>query len=146
VLNGLDSCATLCTATGRYAEATLGAALDAHPSRRARAEARRQKEAPTKDRQALGPAGTRAAEERGAAISLDAATEYARMLTEDSGPPHRRPQLLGQLSARERKLATLIAQGRTNARIAARMYISVRLSARTWTGSGTRPAAAAAPT
>jgi hypothetical protein len=31
VLNGLDSCATLRTATGRYAEATLGAALDAHP-------------------------------------------------------------------------------------------------------------------
>jgi len=32
----------------------------------------------------------------------------------------------GQLSARERELVTLVAQGRTNAQIAAQLYISVR--------------------
>jgi DNA-binding CsgD family transcriptional regulator len=33
---------------------------------------------------------------------------------------------LGELSARERELVTLVAQGRTNAQIAAQLYISVR--------------------
>jgi DNA-binding NarL/FixJ family response regulator len=51
-----------------------------------------------------------------------------------------------QLSARERELVVLVAQGRTNAQIAAQLHISIRPSARTWTGSGARPAAAAAPT
>jgi DNA-binding CsgD family transcriptional regulator len=32
----------------------------------------------------------------------------------------------GELSARERELVTLVAQGRTNAEIAAQLYISVR--------------------
>jgi DNA-binding NarL/FixJ family response regulator len=32
----------------------------------------------------------------------------------------------GKLSARERELVTLVAQGRTNAQIAAQLYISVR--------------------
>ena len=33
---------------------------------------------------------------------------------------------LGKLSARERELVALVAQGRTNAQIAAQLYISVR--------------------
>ena len=33
---------------------------------------------------------------------------------------------LGMLSARERELVTLVAQGHTNAQIAARLHISVR--------------------
>ena len=33
---------------------------------------------------------------------------------------------MGQLSARERELVTLVAQGRTDAEIAARLFISVR--------------------
>ena len=32
----------------------------------------------------------------------------------------------GQLSARERELVTLVAQGRTDAQIAAQLYISIR--------------------
>jgi DNA-binding CsgD family transcriptional regulator len=32
----------------------------------------------------------------------------------------------GKLSARERELVTLVAQGRTNAQIAAQLYISIR--------------------
>ena len=54
------------------------------------------------------------------------AAEYALLLT-DSGPqpttPAPSPE---QLSARERELVTLVAQGRTNAQIAAELYISVR--------------------
>ena len=38
----------------------------------------------------------------------------------------RGPAELGQLSARERELVTLIAQGRTDAQIAAQLCISVR--------------------
>ena len=52
----------------------------------------------------------------------------------------------GQLSRRERELVTLVAQGRTDAEIAGLLFISIRIAARTWTGSATRPAAAAAPT
>jgi probable HAF family extracellular repeat protein len=63
-------------------------------------------------RRALGPARARAAEERGAAMSAAAALEYALLLTEDPGP--RQPEMppgLGTLSARERELVTLVAQG-----------------------------------
>ena len=77
-------------------------------------------------RQALGPDRTRAAEDRGAAMSLAAAAEYALMLAEDPGPPQAPAPGLGQLSARERELVTLVARGRTDAQIAAELFISVR--------------------
>jgi hypothetical protein len=68
------------------------------------------------------------------------------MLTEDPGPPQQTAGLSG-LSARERELATMVAQGRTNAQIAPPSCASASaLCPRTWSGSGTRPAAAAAPT
>jgi len=76
-------------------------------------------------RQALGPGRARAAEDRGAAISLATAAEYALMLT-DPSPPQPAAPGSGQLSARERELVTLVARGRTNAEIAAELYISVR--------------------
>ena len=131
--NGLWYCAMLCTATGRYADAaTVWAALDVHTRQqgvtgRSPAEARRQEEALRKIRQVLGPGRARAAEERGAAMSLDTAAEYALMLTTPDPPPAAAvgPEL-GKLSARERELVTLVAQGRTNAQIAAQLFISVR--------------------
>src|SRR4029077_17212803 len=48
-----------------------------------------------------------------------------------AGPPPEKPQpppapALPRLSPRERELVTLIAQGRTDAQIAAQMYITVR--------------------
>jgi len=46
------------------------------------------------------------------------------MLT-DAGPPQPAAPGPGQLSVRERELVTLVAQGRTNAQIAAQLYISV---------------------
>ena len=47
------------------------------------------------------------------------------MLTEDPGPQQQTAGLSG-LSARERELVTLVAEGFTNAQIAAELFISVR--------------------
>ena len=89
--------------------------------------ARRRQEPLRKARQALGPARARAAEERGAAMSLATAAEYALLLTAPGPqPPTAAAPGPGQLSARERELVTLVAQGRTDAQIAAQLYISVR--------------------
>ena len=60
-------------------------------------------------------------------MSWAAAAEYALLLTEDPGPRQPgTPPGLGGLSARERELVTLVAQGATNAQIAARLHISIR--------------------
>jgi DNA-binding CsgD family transcriptional regulator len=57
-------------------------------------------------------------------MSLDTAAEYALMLT--APPAATADPGLGRLSARERELVTLVAQGRTNAQIAAELHISIR--------------------
>jgi predicted ATPase/DNA-binding CsgD family transcriptional regulator len=133
VHNCLDCCGYLCAATGRRAEAlTMWAAYATHGRQEGETDppawARRRHEPLREARQALGPAEVRAAEERGAAMSLATAAEYALMLT-DPGPPQPQPRALpgpGQLSARERELVILVARGRTDAQIAAELYISVR--------------------
>jgi DNA-binding CsgD family transcriptional regulator len=77
-------------------------------------------------RRALGPARARAAEERGAAMSRPAALEFALMLSsDDPQPPVSAPSQV-QLSPREQQLVALVAQGRTDAQIAAQLYISIR--------------------
>ena len=58
-------------------------------------------------------------------MSLATAAEYALMLTAPARSRPRRPGP-GRLSARERELVTLVAQGRTDAQIAAQLYISIR--------------------
>ena len=59
-------------------------------------------------------------------MSLATAAEYALMLTAPDRPqPQPQPDPV-TLSARERELVTLVAQGRTNAQIAAQLYISIR--------------------
>jgi DNA-binding CsgD family transcriptional regulator/tetratricopeptide (TPR) repeat protein len=129
--NGLWFCAMLCTATGRHAEAaTLLAALavferDHGLPGDTPVDAVRREEALSKARQALGPGRFRAAGERGAAMNVQTAAEYALMLTAPAPPDAAGPGL-GKLSVRERELVTLVAQGRTNAQIAAQLYISVR--------------------
>jgi DNA-binding NarL/FixJ family response regulator len=82
--------------------------------------------------QALGPARTRAAEERGVAMTTGTAAEFAAMIAAGSAPglqkpqePHESPSL-AQLSGRERELVTLVARGLTNTQIAGELYISVR--------------------
>jgi DNA-binding CsgD family transcriptional regulator len=131
VFNGLWSCGLLCMATGRYAETitvwaavgalTRGAGLDGESPE----EARRRQQALRQARQVLGAAQVQAAEDRGAAMSLATAAEYALILT-GLGPPRPPVSGAGKLSARERELVTLVAQGRTDAQIAAQLYISIR--------------------
>jgi len=162
LLAGLDCCGRLCAATRRPAEAvTMWAARAAlagpaplvHGSidPALRAELRHQAE------QLLGAARAHAAQERGAAMSLAAAAEYALMLATAQPPsaqngfgasrPAAAPAIdqaadgaadgaavngagigtgVDKLSPRERELVTLVAQGRTDAQIAAQLYISVR--------------------
>jgi DNA-binding CsgD family transcriptional regulator len=76
-------------------------------------------------RQALGPDRTRAAEERGAAMSLVTVAEYALLLTAPDPEQAQAPPSLDQLSKRERELVILVAQGHTDAQIAGQLYISV---------------------
>jgi DNA-binding CsgD family transcriptional regulator len=128
--NGLDGCGHLCARTGRAAEAVTAWAAQATLMRHEGgvdwpADARLRQRPLRQARQVLGPARTRAAEERGAAMSLATAAEYALMLT-DPGPQQPAVPGPGKLSARERDLVTLVARGRTNTEIAAELYISVR--------------------
>ena len=134
VLEDLDCCGYLCAWTGRSAEAvTVWAAVVAlgregfstplHPDL---PEGWFERQGPLREaRQALGPAHTRAAEERGMAMSLATAAEYVLMLTTAGPqPPVAAPGLEG-LSPRERELVTLVARGHTDAQIADQLYISV---------------------
>ena len=138
LMAGLDCCGHLCAATRRPAEAvTVWAAASAlrspwprpHESRNLAGREELQRNA----RKQLGPAGARAAEERGAAMSLATAAEYALLLAaaQPTGPPPEPPwpaptPALPRLSPRERELITLVAEGRTDAQIAAQLYITVR--------------------
>ena len=129
LLTGISQCGDLCAATGRGAEAlTLWAACAAVVQHEGRTYppwlVHRGEKQLRQARQALGPGRAQAAEERGAAMSMDTAAEYALMLT-DPGPPRPAPGP-GRLSARERELVALVAQGRTDAQIAAELYVSIR--------------------
>jgi predicted ATPase/DNA-binding CsgD family transcriptional regulator len=130
VFNDLDCCGDLCAATGRRAEAVTiwaaEAALSQHEGYiEPPAGERLRRERLRETWQALGPAQLRAAEERGAAMSLATAAEYALMLT-DPGSPQPTSPVPGTLSPRERELVTLVARGRTDAQIAGELHISIR--------------------
>jgi predicted ATPase/DNA-binding CsgD family transcriptional regulator/DNA-binding XRE family transcriptional regulator len=130
LVNCLDGCGHLCAATGRPAEAvTIWAALAVllghDGGADAPADMRRRTEPLRAARQALGPDRARAAEDRGAAMNLAAAAEYALILTAPSSQ-QAPPPGLPDLSARERELVSLVARGRTDAQIAAQLHISVR--------------------
>jgi DNA-binding CsgD family transcriptional regulator len=129
LLNALDCCGHLCAATRRWAEAvTVWAAFAAALGREGVTDvppdAHRREEPLRKARQLLGPSRASAAEERGTAMNLATAAEYALMLTAPPAQQTRPSQ--GKLSARERELVTLVAHGRTNGQIAAELHISVR--------------------
>jgi len=133
VLEDLDCCGYLCARTGRPAEAvTVWAAVVAlgregfsvplHPDL---PEGWLERREPLREaRQALGQDQTRAAEERGSAMSLAAAAEYVLMLTAADPRPPAMPPGLEALSPRERELITLVAQGHTDAQIAGLLHIS----------------------
>jgi DNA-binding CsgD family transcriptional regulator len=129
VLNGLDWCGYLCATAGRAAEAvTVWAARAALLPQYGYTDpamlVRRRREPLRQAREVLGEALARTAEDRGSAMSPVTATEYALLLTTPSLQPEEPPELAG-LSARERELVTLVARGRTNAQIAAELFISV---------------------
>jgi predicted ATPase/DNA-binding CsgD family transcriptional regulator len=131
LLDCLDACGQLCAATGRPAEAlTLWAALATQSAELGipglPEDARRREESQGTITQILGPAQVRAAEERGAAMTLDTSVEFAIMLTAQDPQASPAPPATGQLSAREQELVTLVARGHTDAQIAAQLYISVR--------------------
>jgi len=149
---GLDCCGHLCAASGRLADAvTVWAAVSAVAGPRpllpggldpARRDSLRQRA-----RDLLGQAAASAAEERGAAMSLATATDYALLLAADPRSPagdgagdatatavtgttaDTAPDMMagpGRLSPRERELVTLVARGYTDAQIAAELFITVR--------------------
>ena len=130
MLNVLSGCGYLCAATGRFADAvTVWAAYDGLLQQGGLAtvnDMRRREGALSQARLALGPDRTRAAEQRGAAMSMTAAAEYALMLTAPESQQPLAPAGPGKLSARERELVTLVARGRTDAEIAGDLYISIR--------------------
>jgi DNA-binding CsgD family transcriptional regulator len=128
VMNSVDSCGHLCAVTHRPAEAiTLWAAYHARTEEDGLIDLPRDmqsRQAPLREaEQVLGPDRTRAAEQRGAAMTQATAAEFATMLT--AAGPQEQPGA-AQLSPRERELVTLVAQGCTNAQIAGQLYISVR--------------------
>jgi predicted ATPase/DNA-binding CsgD family transcriptional regulator len=131
MLNVLNCCGYLCAATRRAADAVTAwaayAALSLHEGFSGAAPfAHQQQELLREARQALGAARARAAEERGTVMNWATAAEYALMLTAAAPSRSQDPPEGGKLSARERELVTLVAQGRTNAEIAAQLYISIR--------------------
>ena len=107
--------------------------------------ARRREEPLRKARQALGPGRARAAEERGAAMSLATAAEYALMLT-DPGPPPTRRRAPDSSAPGNGSWSPWSPRAAPTPRSPPSCTSASARSARTWTGSGTRPAAAAAPT
>jgi non-specific serine/threonine protein kinase len=131
LLDCLNLCGHLCARAGRWADAlTAWAAHAAYLSVTGMTDLPEQiegrRELLGQAREALEPAGTRAAEERGTAMTLSTAVEFAT-LAASTDPPGPAPAAgLPQLSARERELVTLVAHGLTDAQIAEQLYISVR--------------------
>jgi DNA-binding CsgD family transcriptional regulator/tetratricopeptide (TPR) repeat protein len=132
-LNVLEGCGHLCAATGRPADAvTVWAASDTFSQQGGIEDldtdpwVRRGQEARRNAREALGPDRARAAEQRGAAMSPATAAEYALLLTAPDPPPPAGTAAPGRLSPRKQELVTLVAEGRTDAQIAAQLYISIR--------------------
>jgi predicted ATPase/DNA-binding CsgD family transcriptional regulator len=123
----------ICAADNRWAEAvTLWTAFAAARDRAGLvgepSEAQSREELLRQAARSLGPARMRAAEERGTALTLQAAAELAIIVTNpdaQSAAARDDRSRLGALSARERELVALVAQGQTDAQIAGRLFISI---------------------
>lgn len=75
----------------------------------------------------LGPQRARMADQRGASMSFDAILEFADRVLGESPPPGAGTTLPASgLTKRERELVALVAEGHSNAQIAAKLFISVR--------------------
>jgi predicted ATPase/DNA-binding CsgD family transcriptional regulator len=133
--NCLEQGGFLCAGSRRWDEAvTLWAAYAADVARSgvpggSPVGERRRREWMRRIEALLAPARLREAQDRGARMTLTSAAELVVMLTapEDAHPEEAKPPADGGgLTERERELVTLVAQGCTNAEIAARLSISVR--------------------
>ena len=127
----LDCCGHLCAALQHWTEAiTVWAAYTARVQADAFPEpppfARLRREPLQTAKNALGPEQARAAEQRGAGMTLVTAVEFAVMVTMTSAQRSLPVPERGYLTPRERELLTLVAQGRTDAQIAEQLFISVR--------------------
>jgi DNA-binding CsgD family transcriptional regulator len=127
--NLVNECAYGCAATGSSAHAvTLWAAHSADRQRRGLpdepGEEHNRAEPMRRIQQELNQVQLHEARERGARMTISAAAELVIMVTTYAELPEPAPGKL--LSPRERELVTLVAQGHTNAQIAARLHISVR--------------------
>jgi len=115
-------------ATGRYAAAvTLWAARDVEEEAAglwpSSPQDIRRREQPWREAvEALQPEQVRAAQERGAAMTLAAAAEFA-IMTCEGVPEHAATPGSGKLS--ERELVAFVAQGQTDAQIADKRFIGV---------------------
>jgi predicted ATPase/DNA-binding CsgD family transcriptional regulator len=130
MLDILDEAGYLSTAIGRHAEAvTLWSAMSVQNDATGLADTpadQHRREAPLGEAgQALGERQVKAAQERGAAMTLAAAVEFAVMMTEEEVQAPAPAPTPGLLSPRERQLVALVAQGRTDAEIAEKLFISV---------------------
>lgn len=142
LIDCLEECGTLCAAQHRWAEAvTMWSAASAFmagsdtsgmPTGVQRVTSIRvlrlgSRQEPLNDAlAALEPARTQAATKRGTAMTMKTAAEFAIMLTSSDPQQPQSPPGVPQLSAREQELVKLVAQGRTDAQIAAQLYISIR--------------------
>jgi non-specific serine/threonine protein kinase len=122
----IDQCALVCAATGQPAEAlTLWAALTADLERAGQApDTADDRELRHRSARALPPGQAREATDRGTRMTLTAAVEFVVMLTARRDEETARSA--AELTERERELVTLVAQGHTNAQIAAQLFISIR--------------------
>jgi predicted ATPase/class 3 adenylate cyclase/DNA-binding CsgD family transcriptional regulator len=130
LVNVLYHCGDLCAQTGRPAEAVTAWAANAAFVRREGflegSEADHRREAMREIRKVLGSAEVTAAQDRGTAMSMATAAEYVLLLTAPARPAGVPDPGPAQLTARERELVILVAQGRTDAQIAAQLSVSVR--------------------
>jgi DNA-binding CsgD family transcriptional regulator len=133
ILVVLGGCGYLCAATGRPADALTAWAASEMLGRQGGMKdadtdpyVRRLEEARRRTQEILGSDRAHAAQQRGAAMNMATASEYALMLTAPVPPPSQAAPGPTRLSVRERDLVTLVAQGRTDAQIAAQLYISIR--------------------
>jgi predicted ATPase/DNA-binding CsgD family transcriptional regulator len=131
VIDALEECGYLCALTGQHAEAvTLWSARDVQSKAAGLAdtpfEMRRREPPASQAMRSLGARHYRAAQDRGAALTLAAAVELAVMVTGEPGPGQDRPAGTGKLSSRERELVALVARGHTDAQIAEQLFITVR--------------------
>jgi len=133
LLGCLDLCGYLCAAKSQWADAVtiwaaFSACLEEEGSVDPPLSGQRRQERLQKASLALGAAQIQAAGERGAAMTLQTAVEFALMVADvhhQVPPAQRAPIPLASLSAREQELITLVSKGRTDAEIASQLFISI---------------------